>query len=343
MLFKRNIKQLEKNAVLWWSSASSNLNDKKDLFSLLKNSQSDFISILEKKYKKYDDIFVEISKKKFPGNLFLKHLSVLIDYGGENFQRLNNNFSKVFNYDSKPSIKSLFNNKEFTYYFKKLPLKNKLTNQSLGIDGEGIYNKVEINDLQKDVIVLLLFGSKIINSNGANLNKCNLGQRLGNSELIKKYIMEKYLIVSRIVQGAVSNTKGQNAQKIVFDYLNSKLSNKIYEIKSPGKIFLKNIQDKKKYIPFDITVNNKKQEFVGIEISFQETTNSVIERKARESSNEKQLLNNEGHYISYVIDGAGNFERRSAVETICNNSDCTVAYTNKEFDVLVNFIKKCLN
>ena len=343
MSFKRNIKQLEKNAVLWWSSASTNLSKKKDLFSILRNSQSDFISILQKKYKKYDDIFNEISKKNFPGNLFLKHLSVLTDYGGENFQRLNNNFSKIFDYDLKPFIKSYYKNKEFTYYFKHLPLKNKLTNQSLGIDGEGIHNNIEINDLQKDITILLLFGSKIVNSKGANLNKCNLGEILGNSELIKQYIMEKYLNVSRIVQGAVSNTKGQNAQKIVFDYLNSKLSHKIYKIQSPGKIFLNKIKDKKKYIPFDITVNNKDKKFVGIEISFQETTNSVIERKARESSNEKKILNNEGHYISYVIDGAGNFERRSAVDTICNNSDCTVAYSSKEFDVLVDFIKKCLN
>jgi hypothetical protein len=44
-----------------------------------------------------------------------------------------------------------------------------------------------------------------------------------------------------------------------------------------------------------------------------------------------------------VIDGAGNFQRSSAIGTICNFSNCTVAYSKEEIAVLANFIQEKLN
>ncbi len=49
-----------------------------------------------------------------------------------------------------------------------------------------------------------------------------------------------------------------------------------------------------------------------------------------------------GNSIAYVIDGAGNFHRRSAISKICSHSDCTVAYTEEELDVLANFVRGAL-
>ena len=43
---------------------------------------------------------------------------------------------------------------------------------------------------------------------------------------------------------------------------------------------------------------------------------------------------------TYIIDGAGNFQRESALTTICQYSHCTIAYTDKEFDVLIEFIRE---
>lgn len=42
---------------------------------------------------------------------------------------------------------------------------------------------------------------------------------------------------------------------------------------------------------------------------------------------------------AYVIDGAGNFERGSALRTICRFSDCTVAFTESEIDLLADFLQ----
>ncbi len=94
-------------------------------------------------------------------------------------------------------------------------------------------------------------------------------------------------------------------------------------------------------MPFDIVVEraNKK---VGIEVSFQVTTNSTIERKAGQAADRQMLMHKDGYQIAYVLDGAGNFQRSSAISRICTYSDCTVAYTLSEFVVLSNWIKSVL-
>lgn len=82
---------------------------------------------------------------------------------------------------------------------------------------------------------------------------------------------------------------------------------------------------------------------IGIEVSFQVTTNSVIERKSGQAENRFKLMNENGSWIAYVIDGAGNFQRSSAIRNICNFSDCTVAYSKEEIAILANFIQEKLN
>jgi hypothetical protein len=53
-------------------------------------------------------------------------------------------------------------------------------------------------------------------------------------------------------------------------------------------------------------------------------------------------MHQNGHYIAYVLDGAGNFQRVSAISNICRFSDCTVAYSEDEITVLAEFIRGVL-
>jgi hypothetical protein len=94
-------------------------------------------------------------------------------------------------------------------------------------------------------------------------------------------------------------------------------------------------------MPFDLVIT-KGSKSVGVEVSFQVTTNSTIERKAGQADERKKLMNSAGYKIAYVIDGAGNFQRSSAISTICKYSDCTVAYSDSEFDILAEFIRETL-
>ena len=68
----------------------------------------------------------------------------------------------------------------------------------------------------------------------------------------------------------------------------------------------------------------------------------LLKRKGGQAQERQKQMHEMGYNIAYVIDGAGNFQRRSAISTICEFSDCTVAYSDSELMNLVEFIRKCL-
>ena len=84
---------------------------------------------------------------------------------------------------------------------------------------------------------------------------------------------------------------------------------------------------------------SKENKYVAIEVSFQVTTNSVIERKAGQAQARYTQIENAGYKIAYIIDGAGNFQRETALHTICLYSHCTVAFSRPELDVICEFIR----
>ena len=89
-------------------------------------------------------------------------------------------------------------------------------------------------------------------------------------------------------------------------------------------------QNDRTSLAVDIVAKSPKRKYCGIEVSFQVTTNSTIERKAGQAKARYHLLHKHQHFIAYVIDGAGNFDRQSALKTICQYSDCTVTMKNNE-------------
>ena len=339
MNYRKEIKDLERQAVMWWPDSLKEKTASISPIPILLESQEKFVSILKLSKECPYQIFDVVEASKFPANLFLKHLTVLADYGGETIQRLNKNFSSVFSYeeDFKPYMDSFFVEESFRYEFQSLPVKGSLTNKKLGIDGKSISKSLAMKPMMYDMAMILLYGSNVINASGANLDKCEIGTLLGNINELDKYVRQKYIWVSRITGGATANTQGQLAQTVVYDFLKDNLDS-AYSVKRNGSLKM-NSYDKP--TSFDVLVR-KDDSYVGIEISFQVTTNSTIERKAGQAQDRQSKMHKMGYKIAYVIDGAGNFQRRSAISTICNFSDCTVAYCEKEFAVLLEFIKKCL-
>lgn len=336
----KTITELEANAVFWWPSFLSDIEGNASIIPLLIKTQDKFLSLLILADKDPHDIFALIKTSSFPANLFIKHLVVLSDFGGEQIQRLNRQFLSIFpqNHDHKHYFKYVYREKEYEYVFKKLPIHGNLDNKKLGIDGKGLNTIQELNELKEDLIVILMYGANCIDENIANnLAKCEIGNLLGKRDELEKYVKEKYIWVSRITGGAQANTLGQVAQTYIVDYLKDKLGNK-YEVTRNGSVKVSNSQ---KNIPFDIVVK-KGTKAVGIEVTFQVTTNSTIERKSGQAKARQDLMHKHGNYIAYIIDGAGNFQRKSAISTICNYSDCTVAYSKDEFNVLVSFIQEVI-
>lgn len=226
-------------------------------------------------------------------------------------------------------------NKKYKYVFEELPKKG-LNNKKLDIDGEGLAIERDLDGLIRDMIAILLFASTSDVSDQAGLESCEIGTLLGNESELKNFVKQRYIIVSRITGGATANSLGQLAQTEIVDFLLTDLG-KDFKVVRNGHINLKGYKNKGG-MPFDIVVSKNKKA-VGIEVSFQVTTNSTIERKAGQAADRHNLMHKGGYKIAYVLDGAGNFQRSSALTTICNNSDCTIAYTVKEFKVLANWIK----
>jgi hypothetical protein len=342
MKYKKTLADLEKVAIKWWPKALEEQVAQSSVIPKLIQTQDEFISILKLSGHTPEQIFDVLAASQLAPNLFLKHLVVLTDYGGELIKRLGKEFEDVFPENPKTKkrrLQFIFRGKTHHYTFKALPVTG-LSNAKLKIDGKAIVKATTLDDLYKDLIMVLLFGGVSTASAMAALERCDLGGLMGKPSEIDLYVKQKYIQVSRITTGASANSLGQIAQIYVADYLRSQLDDS-YTVQSNGRVKLKSY-DSDTGMPFDVVVKRGKR-VVGVEVSFQVTSNSVIERKAALAEDRLAQMSKEGHFIAYVLDGAGNFSRSSALTTLCQSSDCTVAYSASELDTLVDFIQGKLN
>ena len=340
--YNRNITELKTKAAMWWPEELKTKNALANVLPLLLKTQDDFLHLIVLSKNDPFQLFDLIKVAKYPSNLFLKHLAVLSDYGGEPIQRLGRSFKEIFPKEKGTNGKYYFDfiwkEKKFRYEFKALPV-NGLNSKKLFIDGAGLIKEKELDDLTCDMIALLLFASTSDYAEHAGLTACEIGTMLGDEDVLTKFVKQRYIIVSKQTSGATANSLGQLAQSEIVNFLTKELGDK-YKIIRNGYITIDGY-DKKGGMPFDLVVEKGKKK-VGIEVSFQVTTNSTIERKAGQAADRQALVHKSGYQIAYVLDGAGNFQRSSAISTICNHSDCTVAYTVAEFKVLSNWIKSVL-
>ena len=316
---------------------------KVSILQYLLDTQEKFILLITLADRnKPEKLFKLIEDSDFEYHLFLKHLILLTDVGGEPIKRFNSHFAELFpNGEMNYSI----DGKKFNYVFKVLPTKSEPTNERMQVDTlENLTKVCKKKDLCKDLVMLLIYGAACDTpSTRAVLYKCNAYEYIGQKALISQYVKENYIRVSRIVGGKEATDLGNVAQTYVVNYLSDKLGNN-YNVVRDGTIPGVRL-DEEKEATFDIVVDRKDDEgkykkYVGIEVSFQVTTNSTVERKGREAQARFQNTNNRRCYVAYIIDGAGNFARPAAQTDMCDNSHCNVAYTPSEFDLLIEFIKE---
>lgn len=334
--YNRTLTELEANACKWWPENLVMLEAESSIIPTLVRTQDQFISILTlSDYNNPESVFDVMVAAHFAANLFLKHLMVITDFGSEPLQRINRDFSNYFP-DNK--LHYALNGNEIEYEFTALPTKGALTNKKMHTDVASILSAESLNSFYKDIITLLLFGSNAVNDYISDIfSKCIVGNLMGKADELKEFIRQRYIFVSRITGGAQANGLGNAAQVYAESYLQRKLGAD-YVVKSNGHI-PGITQNDRTETTFDLSVKHN-DKYVGIEISFQVTTNSTIERKAGQAQARYKAVKESGNYIAYIIDGAGNFQRESALTSICQYSHCTVAYTDAEFDVLIEFIRE---
>ncbi len=336
--YARTPEELKCKASIYWPAELVLREANASIIPLLLETQDKFISLLD--VADASPVAWKEALKLSNGlraNVFLKHLMVLADLGGENLKRLRPDLKNIFPDDIMTYI---WQGKNYEYKFKTITKSARLDNPYLYIDGKKLLEVHDLEDKMEDVIMLLLYGGAAVSEALPDIvkEKCNIGSLIGQATELETFVKQRYIWVSRITQGATSNAMGQLAQDYVKELLETSLPS--WNITRNGTIPNISHNDGKTDISFDVLAQSPTDKYVAIEISFQFTTNSVIERKAGQAQARANLLRAKGHRIAYVIDGAGNFERNSALSVICNYSDCTVGLTPGEIDVLIQFLRE---
>ena len=328
---------LQQNALNFWPIELSKKEKKASIIPKLINSQDKFISLLNiADASPFAWKSTLENSKSLPANLFLKHLMVLSDVGGERLERFKNALKSIF-IDSTMEFE--WEREIYTYSFQTLKKRDTWNNKNLLVTGEELCHPQPLTPMLEDVIMFLLFGGSAMRDELPQeiLDRCIIGGLLGKKDELDTFVRQRYIWVSRITGGATSNAMGQLAQTYVIEYLKTALPEWDFSSKHIPGI---SQNDGRTPIGFDIVAISPKLKYCAIEVSFQVTTNSVIERKAGQARARHSQLHKNGHKIAYVIDGAGNFKRRSALSTIMSYSDCTVTFKTEELNQLVDFLKE---
>ncbi len=140
--FQKNVAELRAVASMFWPEEFSQEAAKLSVVPLLLNTQDQFLSILGVDVPDIAQLFVLLEAAELPANLFLKHLMILADFGGEILQRVNDNFSMLFP-DGK--IEYEWKNRIHSYQFQQLPVKGRLNNAKLGVSGKKLTESIKLN------------------------------------------------------------------------------------------------------------------------------------------------------------------------------------------------------
>jgi len=335
MAIRRSYADLRRNALNFWPSALAEREQEASVIPRLIESQDKFISLLHVADSSPDcwkSILAQTTN--FPANLFLKHLMVLTDMGGEPLKRLKTQLPAVF---PDGQMAFMWRDAEHAYRFTSLHATAQWDNKNLHVDGKGLLAPSDLMPAIEDVAMLLLYGGSATSPNLPDFvaDKCMVGTLLGSKAQLDTFVRQRYIWVSRITGGATANALGHLAQAYVKETLQTLLpdwdfsKNAISGISQTGG---------RTDIAFDMIAESPSAKYCAIEVSFQVTTNSVIERKAGQAKGRHAILRRNGHHIAYVIDGAGNFERESALNTICKYSDCAVTFKDCELEALARFL-----
>lgn len=332
----RSIEDLEHQAVKFWPAVLTEREQKASILPRLIESQEKFIGILyvaDGSPAAWKEILAVTAG--MPANLFLKHLIVLSDVGGEKLQRYR---TDLLNFFPDGVMHFRWRDNDHSYAFGSIAAVRTWKNKALQVDGVGFSKPAEISAVMQDVAMLLMHGGASIDAGLPSdlIDKCMIGTLLGRKRELDTFVRQRYIHVSRITGGATANAMGQLCQEYVWERLKSALPEwDLSRTTIPGISHNEGRTD----MSFDIVAQGPSGTCCAIEVSFQVTTNSTIERKQGQAESRQRLLHEKGHKIAYVMDGAGNFERRSALATICAYADFVGTFRDEELDALILFLR----
>ena len=320
------IREMREQSTWFWTGEINSEDADSDLKNLL-DTQDAFREILETSSPK-EVICNMLNSQEMTPKLATQHLMRASDCSAEFLDR-------VTSYIQKEKLNVLNvnmpNKKSFTYDIKKMNSKTKKMSTKNILSSE--------NDLLYDIMTIILFGSVIDEFRGfISFQKLDMSNIIGDKSKLNSFLMRRYLVVSRQTQGTKSVNAGTATQQFVRNKIKTFFEGKNYFSFVDGSRIPK-MEDDPHGHEVDLVCkiyNGRNDVFIAIEVAFQETTNSVIERKARQASLLYEKLQRHGHYLCFVIDGGGYFARPRALEEIVQNSHKVV--TLKQLDSLCQFM-----
>lgn len=183
-VYNRTLLQLRENATLYWSQDLLQKAGEASVLPLLLKTQDKFMCILTladsspDAWKKIIDISNELK-----ANVFLKHLMILCDLGGEAL----NKYPPLSKFYPDGIMNYVWRDKTYNYKFKEIHKNTSLNNNALRVDGKNLIKGHILNDKIEDVIMLLLYASSSLDNNFPDdiKEKCLVGTLLGDSQQIK--------------------------------------------------------------------------------------------------------------------------------------------------------------
>lgn len=180
----RDIIDLENNALKFWPSDLADKEKDSSIIPKLIETQDKFISLLnisDATPFSWKDTLT--SSKSLSGNLFLKHLIVLSDVGGEKLMRFKKELPNILGEE----MNFTWERNNYKYKFQTISEKSIWNNKNLSVDGEGLMESMELSQMMEDICMLLLFGGTIANDNLPSdiTEKCIIGTMLGKTDELK--------------------------------------------------------------------------------------------------------------------------------------------------------------
>jgi len=332
-IYRRRPEDLKVRASLYWPQELREKAVSSQVMIRLLETQETFVSILKVADASPTSWEQVLNGCSLAPNLFLKHLMILADVSVEILKRVTPLKQGVMQYVWKGT--------SYDYEFQGISRRS-VSSSLLRVDVKHLSERTELEPMMRDIVMLIMHGGASLNFNLPDQlqERCILGGLLGNHEAIERFVRQRYIVVSPILRGASSNELGQEVQKYVKSYLEERLSKFGWKFNLNGTIPGISHTEDSKETTFDIVAVSPAEKYCAIEVSFQVTTNSVIERKSGQAQSRWEKLHKAGAAIAYVIDGAGNFERESALRTLCDYSDCTIAFGDTELELLVQFLRE---
>lgn len=333
--------ELEENALLFWPTDIYKEALSAAFVDHLLSTQQIFLNIL-RTVDNLESLFAVVESSDLSPNSFTKHLVVLSDFGIERFKRLNRHFNRIF---PSGELDYQWCGEQHTYRFESLPVKGQLTPARLYIEVDQLLQpQLMFTNLQKDIVALLLFANTSACQTARETSffvGCDVGEYLSQSERLNDFVRQRYIWVSKITNGSLSNKLGHIIEDRVVQHIKSALSDLGVEVDRDGTlpgVTDGTVEGEEKLTNFDIVVS-RGGNMVGIEVAFQVTSNSVIERKGGQVEARFNKASDRGFRVAYVIDGAGYFARPKVMRTILSYSHCTVNMTIDELNRLCDFMR----